>query len=225
MKSILLTACLCLAGSLAFSQVCDFYYFRDGKTIELTFYNKKGDESGKSIYKVSDVKKSGSTTSGTIQSEVFDKKGKSIAKATNNIKCNGGELLIDLKMFMSSEQAGQIKADASASDSYLSYPAIMKTGDVLPDGKLHLNIDQNNGMKSVVDIDITERKVGEKETVTTPAGTWECFKITYHSVVKITMMGIGIPIRSDVTEWFAPGFGPVKTESSKGGTTLLTKFQ
>ncbi len=38
------------------------------------------------------------------------------------------------------------------------------------------------------------------------------------------MMGIGIPVKGDVTEWFAPNFEVVKTES-KGGTTVLTKFE
>jgi hypothetical protein len=101
----------------------------------------------------------------------------------------------------------------------------MKTGDALPDGKMNVDIQQDNGMKSNVDIKITERKVEGEESITTPAGTWKCFKITYHSAIKIAMMGIGIPIKMDMTEWFAPNFGVVKTESSKGATTLLTKFQ
>ena len=33
-------------------------------------------------------------------------------------------------------------------------------------------------------------------------------------------MGIGIPVSTDVTEWFAPGFGIVKTESKGGGTAI-----
>ena len=52
-----------------------------------------------------------------------------------------------------------------------------------------------------------------KESITTPAGTWNTYKITYHN--KVTMkIGIGIPMNMDVTEWYAPGFGVVKTEAS-----------
>jgi hypothetical protein len=141
------------------------------------------------------------------------------------MQCDNGALMMDLKMFLAPEQANQTKADASMSSSYLTYPANMKIGDALPDGNLHMDINQDNGMKSVVDINITERKVGDKESITTPAGTWDCFKITYHSATRIAIMGIGIPVKADITEWFAPGFGTVKTESSKGGTTLLTKYQ
>jgi hypothetical protein len=101
----------------------------------------------------------------------------------------------------------------------------MKAGDALPDGIMNLDIQQDNGMKTNVDVKITDRKVELQESVTTPAGTWNCFKISYHSAIKIAIMGIGIPIKADITEWFAPNFGVVKTESSKGSTTVLTKFQ
>jgi hypothetical protein len=70
---------------------------------------------------------------------------------------------------------------------------------------------------------MTKRKVTGKESLTTPAGTWDCFTITYHSKM-IFKMGIGIPMNSDVTEWYAPGFGVVKTESN-GGSTLITSVK
>jgi hypothetical protein len=225
MKPIFVLLLSMLGGNLAFSQNCNYYYLQDGKTAEITFYNKKGDENGKSVYTVTSASKSGGTTAATVSSEVFSKKGKSIAKGTNNVKCDNGMLMVDLKAYISPEQAEQIKADAKASDVYLSYPTNMKAGDALPDGAMNIDIQQSNGMKSNVDVKITERKVEGQESITTPAGTWNCFKITYHSAIRIALMGIGIPVKADMTEWFAPNFGVVKTETSKGATTVLTKFQ
>ena len=225
MKPILLLLLLMLGGNLAFSQNCNYYYLQNGKTAEITFYTKKGDESGKGVYNVSSATMAGNGGSSTVRSEIFNKKGKSIAKGTNNIKCDNGVFMVDLKAFISPEQQEQIKADAQASDVYLSYPANMKAGDALPDGNMDLDIQQDNGMKTHVNVKITDRKVEGQESITTPAGTWNCFKISYHSAIKVALMGIGIPIKADITEWFAPNFGVVKTESSKGSTTLLTKFQ
>jgi len=225
MKPIVLAVCFCLATAPAFSQNCNYYYLQNGKTAEITFYNKKGDENGKSTYTVTSANKSGNVTTATVKSEVFNKKGKTLASGTNNVKCDNGILMVDLKAFINPEQAEQIKADAQTSNVYLSYPANMKVGDALPDGIMNIDIQQNGGMKSNVDIKITERKVTGKETITTPAGTWECFKITYHSDIKIKVVLVGIPVKQDITEWFAPNFGVVKTESSKGGTTVLTKFE
>ena len=224
MKPILLAVFACFCATTAFSQNCNFYFLQNGKTVEVTMYNKKDAESGKNVYNVSAVNKSGGTTTATLNTEIFDKKGKSVAKATNEVKCQGGVLMVDLKMFMAPEQAGQIKAEATAADVYLSYPASMKAGDALEDGKFTMNIKQDNGMESTVVINISDRKVEGEESVTTPAGTWNCLKISYKSNIKISMMGIGIPVKGEVTEWFAPNFGVVKTVS-KGGSTLLTKFQ
>lgn len=224
MKPILMAACFCVAVTAALSQNCNYYFLQNGKTAEITVFNKKNAESGKNVYKISSVSKSGGTTTAVVDAELFDKKGKSFAKATNNMKCEGGALMVDLKMFMSPEQAGQLKAEAKAADVFLSYPSSMKAGDVLDDGHFTMNIKQDNGIESTVTINITDRKVEGQESVTTPAGTWNCFKITYKTNIKITMMGIGIPVKGDVTEWFAPNFGVVKTES-RGGTTVLTKFE
>ena len=35
-------------------------------------------------------------------------------------------------------------------------------------------------------------------------------------------MGIGVPIKDEGTEWFAPGFGVVKTEGKHGGTAITS---
>jgi len=42
----------------AFSQDCgDYYYFQNNKTIEISIANKKGKETGKLVYTISDVTK------------------------------------------------------------------------------------------------------------------------------------------------------------------------
>lgn len=192
---------------------------QNGKTIEMTIYNKKGQENGKQVYTVSDFKTSGGTASATIHSEMFDKKGKSITTAQSTVQCKGGIMLVDLKMSM--PQTPQLKnVSASTESFYVDYPAKMNVGDALADAHMSMDIDMQTGMKQNVKMDITDRKVEAKESVTTTAGTWDCFKITSHNKTVIKTMGIGIPINIDNTEWFAPGAGIVKTSSKSGGTAI-----
>ena len=73
-------------------------------------------------------------------------------------------------------------------------------------------------------MDMTNRSVQAKEKVTSPAGNWDAFKITYHSKIKMKIAGIGIPVNTEVTEWYVPDFGIVKTES-KYGSTLITAIK
>lgn len=222
MKKQTLLALLCsLLTIYGVAQDCKtFYYLQNNKTIEMTIYNRKGDESGKQVYTVSGVSSSGGTTTGNINSEMFDKKGRSIGKAKGAIQCKGGVMMVDMKMNLAPQQQQQFaNTDAKAENIYMEYPSFMKVGDKLKDANMDLEID-NSGMKQSVKMVISERSVEGKESVTTTAGTWECFKITYKGKITIRTVGIGIPVNVDGTEWFAPGFGVVKTESKHGGTAI-----
>jgi len=211
-------------GGNLFSQDCsNYYYLQNNKTIEMTISNKNGKESGKMTYVVSDSKKSGGTTTATINSEFVDAKGKTITKATNNVKCENGVMQMNMKTFIPAVQMEQMKSGtATASDVYLEYPANMNVGDQLKDGQFNMDYESASGLKSSIEISITERKVEGKESVTTPAGTWECYKITSQNKIVSKIAGIGIPIRMSVTEWYAPGFGVVKTESKTGKTEITS---
>jgi hypothetical protein len=221
MKALFILFLTAAMGNGISAQDCtSYYYLQNGKTTEITMFDKKGKEDGKMLYTASSVNKSGNTTTATVNFEFLDKKGKSTIKSVNNVKCSGGSLMMDMKMFMSPQQSEQMKADVKSAEAYLTYPPNMKVGDALPNGSFKADIKQGNGMSSSVEVDITERKVAAQESVTTPAGTWNCFKITYNSKFRMVMMGVGIPIKADVTEWFAPAFGVVKTESKFGKTEL-----
>jgi len=223
MKQFLMSFLL-LVGLNSFSQSCDFYLVQSNKTIEVSFKNKKGKDAGKQVYTVSNVAKSGNTTTATVNSEFFTDKGKSASKATNNVKCTNGVLMMDMKLFIPSPQQEQMgTAAASASDVYLEYPVEMKEGDVLKDGDFSMDFKNSGGMAGNVAVSITERKVLGKESVTTPAGTWECFKISSKNKITIKLI-INIPIRADVIEWYAPGFGVVKTDAN-GATTEVTSIK
>jgi hypothetical protein len=223
MKKNLLTASAALLLALsAAAQNCNYYFLQSNKTVEMTIYNRKGDPNGKQIYTVSEVKNGGGATTGNLVSEMFNKKGKSIAKGTGKVECKDGVMLVDMKMKMPEAQQEQFgNADVKGDNMYIEYPADMKPGDQLKDANMNLDIN-NNGMKQSVDMVINNRKVEAKEPVTTAAGTWECFKISYKSRINIKTMGVGIPVNIEGTEWFAPGFGIVKTESKHGGTAITS---
>lgn len=223
MKLITAFTLFLVSGNL-FSQDCaNYYYLQNTKTIEMTISNKNGKESGKMTYVVSDSKKSGSSVTATINSEFVDAKGKTISKATNNVKCENGVMQMNMKTFIPAAQMEQMKSGtANATDVYLEYPANMNVGDQLKDGQFNMDYESTSGLKSSIEISITERKVEGKESVTTPAGTWECYKISSQNKIVSKIAGIGIPIKMSVTEWYAPGFGVVKTESKTGKTEITS---
>ena len=223
MKTLLLIACLA-ASAPVFSQQCGNYlYFQQNKTITMTSAKANGDETGQVVYKVSNVSDSSGYTVATLNSDVFDKKGKSIATAVVRILCNGGALQMDMRMMLPQQpnQKSQSTMDVQAGGSYLQYPGSLNVGDVLPDG--HITMQMNtSGMAQTITMDITNRKVEAQESVTTPAGTWTCYRISFSGKIQMKMGAIGMPaMNSETTEWFAPGVGVVKTQS-KYGTSQIT---
>jgi hypothetical protein len=227
MKKIILAAAIAVAAFFdAAAQSCkDYLLLKNNRKVEMTIYSKRGKEDGKQVWNVSNLKTSGKTTTATINSEFFDGKGKSINKAVNEVQCTGGALQMNLKMMLSEAQLKQMNnATATATGEFLEYPASIKEGDVLKDGSLKIDYNMDGGMKASMELTITERTVGSKESITSPAGTWECFKITSNQKIVSKIGGIGIPMKMSVTEWFAPGAGVIKTES-KFGSTLITSIQ
>jgi hypothetical protein len=219
-------ALLLIISSVSFCAVAqncsDYYYLNANKTVEMTMYNKKGKETGKQVYTISNVTKSGNTTSSTVNVELFDSKGKTASKAVNLVKCTAGVMMMDMKMFIPAAQQQQMgTGTATVSDSFIDYPASMKEGDALKDAQFKMDFKMESGIAGNVSVNISNRKVAGKEQVTTPAGTWDAFKITYKSKI-IMKIGIGIPVNMDVTEWYVPGFGVVKSEAGGARTEITT---
>jgi hypothetical protein len=222
MKLLLLLGAIVCSVEI-YAQDCNGYYFlQNNKTIEMAILNKKGEQSAKQVYTVSNVNNSGSTTTADLNSEMFNSKGKSMATSKAKIRCDGGVMMVDMKLSMPQQPGSPMagETDVKADDIYMEYPPSMNVGDNLKNASMHMDFD-NNGMKQSIDMDVFDRKVEGKEKITTPAGSWDCYKISYKSKIRMKTMGIGMPMNIEGIEYFAPGFGVVKTQSKHGGTEIV----
>jgi len=210
-----------------------YYYLTNNAEIVMTTYDKKDKENSKVTYKISNVKTAGNTVSASFHSEVTDDKGKSVSKGAGQYKCTGGVMYIDARVSLPAEQMQAYKdMEVQADEVYFEYPANMSAGQRLPDGDFKMTILNKGTVFSNIIFKQTERKVTGKENVTTPAGSWECWKITAEGQFKASIgnSGIGIPFNFNLTEWFAPGFGIVKTETATkngkpAGYSLITSVK
>ncbi len=181
--------------------------------------NNNGKSTGKIVYKTGSMNNIGKTATGTLNQEVFDANGKSVMLSTNKVKCDAGVLMIDIKSFMNNGSNRRQTYAVKGEDVYIEYPPSMSVGSFLPEGKVNMNV--KNG-DVVNEMEMSNRQVAAKESVTTPAGTWDCFKINYTMKITTNAAGLSIPIKMDMTEWFAPGFGVVKSVSKYGETKVVS---
>ena len=107
----------------------------------------------------------------------------------------------------------------------LVYPANLSVGDVLPDGELIMSVKSGTMTIFTLTLTISNRKVEEIEEITTDAGTFSCYKLSYDTTTKA---GI-ISSSSSVIEWISEGVGMVRNETynRRGrltGYSVLTGF-
>ncbi len=208
----------------AISQNCSkFYQLKEGTKAEITTYNKKGKTSAVVDYT---VLKNTSTANGEVanmQSSIKDEKGKLIAETNYDITCDGTKITIDYNSMISPmmlEQFKNMEYDISGID--LEIPNNLTVGQELPDAQMNMKISMS-GINMNMDLSLTNRKVIAKEDVTTPAGTFNCFVISYDMNTKM-----GIAQTSNSKQWIAEGVGMVKQEDYQRGkvssSSLLTKF-
>ncbi|MEW6469583.1 MAG: hypothetical protein AB1458_11695 [Bacteroidota bacterium] len=234
MKKIIYSA-LCLAAlttAYAFTDACDaMLFFKEGSSVTFTSYddNDKVSGSHKTVY--SKVTKTGGTVSATASAEYFDKKGKSTGKAEYIMKCSGGTIMIDMRMMMPQQQADAYKdMEMTMEGNDLEFPSTLTVGSTLKDATMKMSFKPKGSnspmpMGMTFQVNITNRKVEAKESITTPAGTFECYKITEEVETK-TMFGV----KMKSVNWFSPEVGNVRTESYKEngkymGKTELTELK
>ena len=109
----------------------------------------------------------------------------------------------------------------------LEYPADLAPGKKLKDGKITITA-QGSAIPIQIEVNIVDRVVEKKETITTPAGTFETWKIKAKTVMK-QQMGMNMTFDFDQVEWISKNVGMVRNEMyDKGkmkGYTILTSFK
>lgn len=228
-KSLFFVAWLLAVAGIVAAQDCkNYYYLLNNAEVEMSIYDSKNAVVAKNVYNVLSVSKDGAGLTSKFNTSLKDAKGKEMSSGKGEFKCTGDNILIDMQMSMPNIPQLQNMKMASEGSAFLSYPSSLKEGQALPDASYEMS-GNANGMDMSMQYKVTDRKVAGKEKITTPAGSWDCFKITYNMNLSMTMMGMNMPMQLTAAEWFAPGFGVVKTESAKDGnkvgSMLITKLK
>lgn len=227
MKTAIITTTIALFSIAVMAQSnCSKYYpFGEGHVSEYEMLNKKGKTEGTMKYTVSNVNNSGGSTTATINSELFDKKGKSVMSSAFDMSCNGSTVTMDFKSLMNADMMKQFEnSEVNITGTNVELPNTLSAGQTLPDADMNIVVNMG-GMNLNMTTDITDRKVVGTETITTPAGTFDCVVISQSSSGKMMMA----KFNSTQKTWLAEGVGMVKTEdyNAKGklqSNTVLTSF-
>jgi len=210
------------------SDICRNGYlpFREGVSFELTSYNQKGKVASVIRHGVKEISPLSSGFRATIEMQILDDKGKATSGGQYFIDCADGGFSLDMSSMLSPESLTAMSSlQVDVTGDGLSIPNTLTPGQSLPDGKMEMKASMGNIALINMSISISDRNVISKETLTTPAGVFDCVKLT-----QTTTIG-GLGNKSYVgTTWLAPGVGTVRSENynKKGEVesyTELTQFK
>jgi len=215
-----------MMAGISFAQDCGYYSLSTGMVTAYQNLDAKGKVASTVRTTCLDVNKVGESIIYKIKSEYADAKNKNQSSREYNMKCEDGKFYIDMQSLVDPKSMEAFKdMEISVNSEDLIYPSGLAAGQVLPDA--NITISASTGGMSLMNlvIIITNRQVVGTESVTVPAGTFECFKITYD--VETKMM---FKINSKVAEYVNMGVGNVKTETfdKKGNlsaTTILVELK
>lgn len=219
-KITILFCLLILTVPICAQDVCSkFYILKEGATLQYTSYDKKGNEEGTIDYKVHNVTQKDNATDAMMKIMFKDAKGKESITMDYNFSCHDNIVEIDYESMLNNEMLKQfddMKMEISGSDIVI--PNDLSVGQKLDDASVSMKMDMS-GMKMNFHVDMINRSVEKKESITTPAGAFDCFVIYGESVTKM-MMKQTIPSRM----WLAEGVGMIKQESYDKGGKLMNSM-
>ncbi|WP_020532478.1 hypothetical protein [Flexithrix dorotheae] len=234
LKNLFILTFLLGLTNLSFSQCNPYFNYDEGTEIEQTNYNGKGKPSGKTTMVIKEVKGGGDHVIYVTQMTMQDQKDKEINSAEIEMECENGVFKLDLSRFAPQNMQEMEGINIEFEGSQLELPSTFSVGETLKEANFTVKVNSDNPALAMAmadsDINIYNRKVEAKESITTPAGTFECYKISYNSTMETKIMGIKKTFETSAIEWISKDVGMVKMESydKKGkmsGYTLLTGYK
>jgi hypothetical protein len=209
--------CIFLVAGIR-AQDCTMYFPGEENTqLEYKQFDKKGNPAGSSIQKITGITRNAGSVITEVSSEQFDAKGKSLGSVQLQARCENGIYYIDMKNYMNQQSMESYEdMEMTMEGGNLEIPGNLKAGDVLKNGDMKMSFSSGGMTVLNMTIAITNRKVDAVESITTPAGTFEGYKISYDIATKMM-----INIKAKGTEWYSRDVGMVKSESYSSDGKLM----
>jgi len=226
-----------MEGAIMLSNNCsDFIWFKSGAMMEFEAKDESDAVVHKSKMVVSKIYSQGEATVADVLTS--DNMGNEF---TMQFKCANDKLYMDFAAAIeeamkkagngsevNTEEIKNIRenTEMNFSDGFMSFPKNMYPGQKLEDVVFTMKTGDAQFAMEIVS-KLLDRKVDAKEKITTPAGTFDCLKISGKRSSSMKMMGMNKNMGDSTVDyiWFTPGIGVVKQESYSEKGKLINSSQ
>lgn len=204
------------------AQNCSTYYpIEEGVRLEYKLYGKKDKLEGTQWQEFTEVTSTAGGVEATVQMGFANAKGKEEFTSSYSMSCNDNVVHIDFESLLSSAmllQQEQMEAEITGTD--LELPNNLEVGMELPDADVQMKLNMG-AMNMNMEVNTTDRKVEARESITTEAGTFDCYVISSNTQSKMMMADKTFPSKL----WLAEGVGMVKTETYNQNGKLISRME
>lgn len=197
----------------------------EGTNMIYASFDRKGKEDSTVEYEVVKVTENGGETKATMIMALKPKKGGAFTSEYELI-CRDDMVIIDFKSLMNQQMFGQFGgAEVDVTGHDIELPNDLKVGQELEDAYVKVSGSMGGGLNMNMTVEQVNRKVEKKESVTTSAGTFDCYVIYSDTKTKMMVRNQTFSTRM----WLAEDVGIVKQENYNNngkmmGSMLLTSF-
>ncbi len=187
-------------------------YFPLEKGTELTYesYNSKDKLESTDYFTVKDLVQTGEKLTILVSASSVDKKGEKVFDSEFNYSCENGVFKMSMESLMNGQNMEAYEGmEITVTQTELEIPSTMTIGQSLPDANMNMKVASNGIAIMSMDFMVTDRKVEGIESITTAAGTFDCYKLSQSTNVK--MMFMNKTYKS--VDWIAANIGAVRSES------------
>lgn len=211
------------------AQCNSFFPLKENVRYEYEIYDRKEKLATKMTHTFKSIQGSGDNMSATMTQELYDaKKGDKIATSDLDWKCEDGILHFDMKsmnLMMDETQQmnmGEAGMSVDVTGDQLDLPSDLSVGQKLKDVSYTIKMTMAAMTLMNRTYHVKDRKVEAQENLTTPAGSFDCYKVTFTTTND---KGRG-EMKSAI--WYAKDAGLVKSENyddngKLAGRQILTK--
>lgn len=196
---------------------------QDGRTFKSVSYDARSNVELRSHYTVKKVTEINGDYQSAVKA-VFEAPNEKSVSLNFVMRCANSNYYLDMSTYLSQLQLTDSDGmDITVQGDFLEMPATISTGDRLKEGKVILEASMEGIPAMSLVYKVTNRKVLSRETISTNAGDFDCYKIVSEFESDMGLMNV----RGTIIEWWSTDMLIVRTEyyNSFGKLTSTTLLE
>lgn len=212
--SVVVSILLFQPGRTIAQQACEQWFpYGVGEGFELEARNPDGTAEGRLRFTVTNIADAGGRKVYTVKKELVSTELDMDLSSEYTVECDDEKMYIDMKGLYNAGDQLREGMEVEVESTNMEMPSSLAVGKQLPEASMKMTILQSGVAFTTMSYKQGAKEVTGRETLSVPAGSFDCFRIEGQLEIESKVMDQVITNRTRSVDWYAPGTGMVKSVS------------